>query len=185
MDPDLFGQLEQDPALAVFAPEHPVEAMFYRGLRCPCGGVAFELSGWLWITSGRGGFFWRTLTRVWREARQSTQTGGLLESPFKLPVFARCSSCLEETAIFDDASLLGQLAEGDRQDPRESIRCRVCLRRRFELVAGVASDEERKSPASVELVSRCQTCHRRQRIAWSKSRVSDQEIQLDVLYGRR
>ena len=41
------------------------------------------------------------------------------------------------------------------------------------------------SRIGVELVIRCASCHRQARIAWSDARPSEQEVRLDLLYGRR
>ena len=83
----------------------------------------------------------------------------------------------------------GCLTAAKRAEPKEAIRCRVCRRSMMELVVGVdraAVDGERVAHRSaVEVVSRCHSCHRQARIAWSDARRSKQEIKLDLLYGRR
>jgi hypothetical protein len=81
----------------------------------------------------------------------------------------------------------------DRSEPKESIRCRICHRGLFELVVGTtpgrSQDALQKEPVgsscAVEIVSHCHSCHRQARIAWSESQRSDQEVKLDLLYGRR
>lgn len=185
MEREILGELKTDETLSVFVPEVREATMRYAGLRCRCGGIRFRLSGWITVASGKGGFFWRSLTRVWREARQSMSGGALVDSPLRLPIFARCDACEREDSIFDDEALLERLPKNERGDPRESLRCRVCGRGRFELVVGMEDDESRDALKAVEVISRCQRCHRQERLAWSRSGSSDQEIRLDLLYGRR
>lgn len=187
MDHALFGNLETDPSLPVFVPERLHDEMAYAALRCACGVEVFRLAGWPRIASGRGGFFWRTLARVWREARLPMKDGELIDSPFRLPIEARCQGCERDEMLFDDEKVADRLAVNRRGEPRESIRCRACRRGLFELVVGVAMEERLDSPftAAVEIVTRCHSCHTLARIAWSGGQRSDQEIRLDLLYGRR
>ena len=42
-----------------------------------------------------------------------------------------------------------------------------------------------KGIVAVELLIRCATCRRQARVAWSDARPSEQEVRLDLLYGRR
>jgi len=184
----IFGELKTDATLPTFVPEVREPAMRYVALQCECGGFGFRLSGWLTVASGRGGFFWRSFARVWREARQSMSGGTPTDSPLRMPIFLRCDTCQREDSIFDDEALIERLPMNGRGDPRESLRCRVCGRGRFELVVGVvgvAGDESGHSLRSVEVISRCHRCHREERLAWSRSGLSDQDIRLDLLYGRR
>jgi len=117
------------------------------------------------------------------------QDDELIDSPFWLPVFARCPRCDREEPLFDHERVLARMPPGDRTAPKESVRCRVCRQSRVELVAGVEAGadeiERRGSPCGVEVVSRCRGCHRQMRIAWSREGRSKQEIKLDLLYGRR
>ena len=178
-----------DLSLPVFAPERPDREMAYCALRCPCGGEVFRLTGWPRLASGRGGFFWRSVTRVWREARLTTRDGELVDSPFWLPISTCCHGCGREETLFDGERMPECVTAAERAEPREAVRCRVCRRGQMELVVGVdraAAEGERVAhPSAVEVVSRCHSCHRQARIAWSDARRSKQEIQLDLLYGRR
>ena len=189
VDRELFENLQTDLSLPVFTPEWPRREMIYCALGCPCGTGVFRLTGWPRIVSGRGGFFWRSLARVWREARIPMRDGELVASPFWLPVAARCHGCDREETIFDSEGVLERIPPGERGEPKESVRCRVCRRGLLELVAGVArgvaENERQGSPCAVELVSRCHSCHRQARIAWSDNGHSEQETKLDLLYGRR
>jgi len=160
--------------------------MTYVGLGCPCGSERFHVSGWPRVASGRGSFFWRTVSRVWRAARLPMQDGEPVESPFWLPVFARCDRCGEESVLLDWADGVGLMFAGRRDEPRESYRCRVCRRGSVELVVGDAADPDRASRVDFEVIARCASCRRQARIAWSEGgRPSDQEVRLDLLYGRR
>jgi hypothetical protein len=188
--PHLFGQIETGPietdvSPGVFAPLRRDKRMAYSSLHCRCGSNVFRISGWPRVVSGPGGFFWRTLARVWREARLATKDGELTDSPFWLPIFLDCSQCGLEESLFDDGSVAGLRGAADRADPRESIRCRQCRRSCFKLVAGVVADPGNPSRVAVELVSRCHRCQFEARVAWSDGLPSDREIQLDLLYGRR
>jgi hypothetical protein len=77
------------------------------------------------------------------------------------------------------------MPEASRREPREALRCRGCRRGSFALSAGFAEDPAKPSRIDVEIVSRCLACEREGRIAWSHARPSEQEVRLDVLYGRR
>jgi DNA-directed RNA polymerase subunit RPC12/RpoP len=187
-----FGPLELDPELSVFAPENPDNDMHYTGLRCPCGGVQFRLWGRLSVAFGQGGYFWRTLTRFLREARQPMQVEECPDSPVIPPLFLRCEACRREFTVLDNLSENASSHEagrdGEREEPEESLRCRVCSSGRFELVAGVSRDESSavaSIPGAAEIISHCHRCRRQTRIAWFRSTVSEQEIRLDLLYGRR
>jgi hypothetical protein len=186
---ELLGNFETEPSLSVFAPERPDREMDYFALRCPCGVEVFRLTGWPRIISGRGGFFWRSMTRVWREARLPILDAELIASPFWLPISTCCHGCGREEKLFDGERVVGRMAPGERAEPKESVRCRICRRTPVELVVGVTRDvalgERAGSSSAVEVVLHCHSCHRQARIAWSNSRRSKQEIQLDLLYGRR
>ena len=186
MDPSLLGNLEPDPSLPHFSPENWSEGMAYVGLRCSCGNASFHLSGWPRVVTGPGGFFWRTVSRVFREARLPMQDGEMAESPFWLPVFARCDRCSREGVLLDGEFVVGKMPGSRTQEPRESYRCRVCRRGSVELVLGEAADPDRVLRADFEVVARCCSCKRQARIAWSEGgRPSAQEVRLDHLYGRR
>jgi len=185
VDRKLLGNFETDLSLSAFVPEQRKAEMVYCALRCSCGVDLFRLTGWPRIVSGRGSFFWRTVARVWREARLPTQDGQEIDSPFWLPLSTRCHGCGREQSLFDGEGVAGRLAAAERPKPRESFRCRLCRRGLVELVVGVAEAERAGPPSAVEVVSRCHGCRRQARIASSDSGRSKQEIQLDLLYGRR
>jgi len=186
MDPSPLGHLTTDPTLSSFSPERRDEEMTHVGLGCPCGSDRFHLSGWPRIATGRGGFFWRTVSRVWREARLPLQEGEPAESPFWLPVFARCDRCTLESVLLDGVGGGGQMSAARRDEPRESYRCRVCRRGTVGLVVGHAADPVQVMRVDFEVIARCSSCQRQARVAWSEGgRPSDQEVRLDLLYGRR
>lgn len=186
MDPNLLDDLDLDPALSTFVPAHRDENSTYVGIACPCGGGGFHLSGWPRVATGSGGLFWRTVSRVWREARLPMKDGELLESPFWLPVFARCDRCSREGKLLAAGSVVGQMPETRTDEPRESYRCRVCRRGSVDLVIGRLADPEKTALADFEVIARCRSCKREARIAWSEGgRPSAQEVRLDHLYGRR
>ena len=189
MDPNLLGPFEADQHSMVFAPERPDREMIYHGLSCACGAHVFRLTGWPHVVTGRGGFFWRSVARVWREARLPMQEGEPVESPFWIPLEACCDHCGRIEALFDFEQLEGRMDCDARSEPRESIRCRACRRSLVEIVVGIVEEsgrDEGVAPAiRVEIVSRCHRCHRQARVAWSDPQRSPQEIQLDLLYGRR
>ena len=185
MDSQLIGTLEADPALRVFAPERPAPDMAYEGLRCACGGTRFHLAGWPRIALGRGSFFWRAVTRVWREARMPMDADESMESPLWLPVFVRCDACGRNEVLLDGADVAGRIPEAMRGEPIEPVRCRLCRRGSVELVLGVARDAMSRDRVAVELRARCGACRRQSKVAWSDARPTDQEVRLDLLYGRR
>lgn len=185
MSPSLFGELETNSDLRTFAPDKLQDEMTYVSLACRCGHERFHLSGWPTIASGTGGFFWRSLTRVFREARLPMEEGELVESPFWLPMFVRCDQCSRESTLLDDPRVAGSLPIERRGEPVESFRCRVCRRGSLELVVGTSVDAARPDRLDLEIIARCATCHREHRVAWSKGRPSEQEVRLDLLYGRR
>jgi len=129
------------------------------------------------------------------------EAGEPLESPFWLPVFARCDVCGREAVVLDAAGLAGRMPLDTRGEPRESARCRACRRGSFALVVGATGHEgEHEDPrdreqavepgvgpasVAVELVMQCAACRRQARIAWSDARPSEQDVRLDLLYGRR
>jgi hypothetical protein len=173
-----------DPALPVFTPERCDAAMSYFALRCACDGVVFRLAGWPRLAAGRGGYFWRTIARIWREARQPMQAGEPVESPFLLPLVLQCDRCDRSAMLFDAPGVDRSLAEADRSLPRESHRCGVCRRGLFDLVAGVTLDAD-EAASALEIFARCHACHRQARVAWADCRPSAQQVRLDLLYGRR
>jgi hypothetical protein len=193
VEPEFFGNFETDPSLPVFTPERLDREMVYCGLSCPCGAQAFRLTGWPRSVTGRGGFFWRSVMRAWRESRLPMQDGELVASPFWIPIFVICHECGQEQAVFDGERVVGCMPESERSEPKESIRCRICHRGLFELVVGTNRDGGRGalqsepvgSSCAVEIVSHCHSCHRQARIAWSDGQRSEQEVKLDLLYGRR
>lgn len=189
MDSELLGRFKTNLSLPVFTPERRDREMSYCALSCACGGEIFRLTGWPRIVSGRGGFFWRSIARIWREARLPMQDGEGVDSPFWLPLFARCDGCGQENTLFDAEQVAGRMAMSARTAPKESIRCRVCRRGLVELVVGVVQapvpDGRERKACGVEVVSHCHSCHREARIAWSDGRRSAQEDKLDLLYGRR
>ena len=171
--------------MARFGPEQPRDDLHYVGLRCACGSYGFHLSGWPRVATGPGGFFWRSVARVFREARQPTQIGELRESPYWLPVFARCDACGRESTLLDRAGAPGVLPPERWNEPRESYRCRTCRRGSVELLMGEAGADQRFGPAESELLVRCVSCHRQACVAWSPDRPTEQQARLDQLYGRR
>jgi len=181
--------MDSDPALPVFTPDRRDAGMEYRGLHCLCGEVVFRISGWPRVISGKGGFFWRTLARVWREARMATEDGEPIESPFWLPLFTRCRRCDTEEAILDGDSEIGHMPLARRREPRESYRCRACRRSEVELVVGSTGglrlDGGLSEHAAVEVVARCHRCRRQARVAFFDGRPSSRQVRLDLLYGRR
>ena len=78
-----------------------------------------------------------------------------------------------------------RLAALRRDEPLESYRCRVCRRGRMELVVGEEADAASPGRADHVVVARCCACARESRVAWSRGRPSEQEVTLDLLYGRR
>jgi hypothetical protein len=159
--------------------------MSYYGLGCRCGGAQFLLAGWPRSVTGEGGFFWRTVARVWREARAPMQDGEPVESPFWLPVGLICEACGREAMFLDGGDVAGRMPVDQRNAPRESYRCRVCRGGSVEIVVGEARDACTEARADHEIIAHCCACHRQARIAWSEGRPSAQEVRLDVLYGRR
>lgn len=111
--------------------------------------------------------------------------GELTESPFWLPIVATCFDCGREARILDDEVVVGRLDAIGRREPREGLRCRVCRRGQMELAIGEARDPADGMRADFEVVARCRACLREHRVAWSDGRPSEQEVRLDLLYGRR
>ena len=185
MDPALLDRLESHEAQPAPAFARGDDGLAWSRLGCACGADVFRITGWPRITTGRGGLFWRSLTRVFRETRQPMEEGELLESPFWLPLKARCEACEREATILDEARVGDRLPASGRHEPLESYRCRVCRRGRMQLLLGCASDTLSPDRADYVVVARCRACERESRVAWSKGRPSDQEVKLDLLYGRR
>ncbi|MEM9175382.1 MAG: hypothetical protein AAGC67_09110 [Myxococcota bacterium] len=185
MDRGLFDALETKEAPPPAFVGSGDETLSWRALACACGGEGFRITGWPRITTGRGGLFWRSVLRVFRETRQPMDEGELRESPFWLPLRARCERCEREAVVLDDPSVADRLSDAGRAEPVESYRCRVCRRGRMALLVGSAADAKSPERADFVVVARCRACTRESRVAWSRGRPSDQEVALDVLYGRR
>jgi len=185
VDPRLVDDLETRPSAPRDRDALGADSFEWAALRCPCGSDAFRLTGWPRITTGRGSLFWRSVTRVFRETRQPMEEGELLEAPFWLPVRASCAACDRRATLLDDARVLDRLAEDGRDEPLESYRCRVCRRSRMQLVMGEGVDAAAPDRVDHVVVARCAACERESRVAWSRGRPSDQEVTLDLLYGRR
>jgi hypothetical protein len=181
----LFGDLVLDPSSPVFLPVRSSDDLRYAGLACRCGDHRFRIHGWPRVALGRGGFFWRSVTRVWREARLPLENGEPTESPFLPPLFVRCVGCDRDVAILDDPRIRDVMPPSARGEPHESLRCRSCRRGRFALSAGFAEDSADETRLDVEIVARCLACESEGRISWSHARPSEQEVRLDLLYGRR
>ncbi|MBW2423006.1 MAG: hypothetical protein JRG86_02090 [Deltaproteobacteria bacterium] len=168
--------------------------MHYAALLCPCGSGLFRLTGRARLAfEGRGGFFWRTLRRIWAEARQPMESGEPVESPFLLPLELQCDRCGRRALLFDELEIGGAMPSPGSTTPREAYRCRSCRRGRVALVVGVTTgseedfdvEVERGEVQAVELFARCHACRRQARVAWADARPSDQQARLDLLYGRR
>jgi hypothetical protein len=168
--------------------------MRYAALLCPCGGGLFRLAGRARLAfEGPGGFFWRTLRRIWAEARQPMESGEPVESPFLLPLEVECNRCDRRAPLFEGLANGGSMPPPESKTPREAYRCRSCRRGRVALVVGVTTaseegfpvDVERDEVQAVELFARCHACRRQTRVAWADGRPSDQQARLDLLYGRR
>lgn len=147
----LLGDWIADPARIPFALEYPEPAMHYAGLGCVCGGRVFRLHGWPRSVVGRGGYLWRSLVRVWREARLPMTGEEPGQSPFLLPIFLDCEHCDRSAPLFDEPGLPDRIESEARSQPRESYRCRACRRGRVTLAVGWTAlpDEllERDDPA--------------------------------------
>ena len=185
MDPRLVDDLETRPSVPRDRGVSGAEALEWSALRCPCGSDAFRLTGWPRITTGRGSLFWRSVTRVFRETRQPMEEGELREAPFWLPVWAACEACDRRSMLLDAACVVDRLAEEGRDEPLESYRCRVCRLSRVQLVVGEGIDADAPDRVDHVVVARCAACERESRVAWSRGRPSEQEVTLDLLYGRR
>ena len=204
----LLGDWIADSARLPFAPEHPGSAMHYAGLGCACGAGVFRLHGWPHSLVGRGGYFWRSLVRVWREARLPMTGEEPGRSPFLLPIFVDCEHCDRSAPLFDEPGLSERIDSEARSLPHESYRCRACRRGRVSLVIGWTElpDELRGRGESddpegtgsgtglqtvamagraFELVAGCRACQRQVRIVVGDARARLQEARLDLLYGRR
>ena len=185
MDASLLGELADEASPPGFTPESSRGDLRHVGLACPCDHNVFRITGWPRIALGRGGLFWRSVTRIWREARLSLQAGEPAESPFWLPVTVACRRCGRARRIFDSELVAERLSEEGQREPQESLRCRICRRGAFELVAGMATDPVSHERIDVELIARCRACQRQTRVAWFRGRPGEQEVRLDLLYGRR
>lgn len=202
-----------DPNPADVVPARRDDGMAYRWLRCTCGSDGFRVAGWPQIADGAGSYFWRAVSRVWREARQPQQDGEPVESPFAFPLSLECAACGRSGELLAGRDGEDLHAPGAKAQPREAYRCRVCRRAVVAIVVGTAvestleADAEAfrtradragpnagdgdtrgsgsEAPLAVDVFARCQTCRREARIAWSDRRPTAQEVQLDLLYGRR
>ena len=188
----LFGIWTCEPGSRGFYPERRDPEMDYRALGCPCGSKSLRVSGCPRVAAGRGGLFWRSLTRVWHDARRTLQDAESPESPFWLPLWLACDECGREDRLLESPDLVGRLEGEPGLEPREACRCRVCGRGSVEVAVGVAGFDVTESPraeaagrGAVEVITRCLGCHQQARIAWSDGRPASQAIQLDRLYGRR
>jgi len=181
----LPGSFELDPELSRFSPERPTLGVDYVGIACRCGGAVFRVTGWPTVVSGRGGFFWRSFTRVWREARQTAVDGTRIDAHFALPMKIECRDCGRDEMLFDDDRVPIRMQTADRSAPREAYRCRDCGRGLFELVAGVTPKEVSHGADAVEVVVRCRRCRRQVRIASCARPDAERRARLDLLYGRR
>ena len=132
----LLGDWIADPDRLPFALEHAGSAMHYAGLGCACGAQVFRLNGWPRSVVGRGGYLWRSLVRVWREARLPMTGEEPGQSPFLLPIFLDCEHCDRSAPLFDEPGLPGRIESEARSQPRESYRCRACRRGWVTLAAG-------------------------------------------------
>lgn len=119
--------------------------MKYWAIRCPCGANAFRASGWPLVASGSGNQFWRTLARIWREARHTTLDGEPVDPPFALPLFLQCDECGRNEELFAGVDWAAHDMPNDESKPREAYRCRGCRRARVEVVVGVARRGEASS----------------------------------------
>ena len=183
-----FAEWVCDPSLPTFVPERFDEDMKYWALRCPCGAERFRASGWPQSAAGSGSYFWRTLARVWREARLPVREGEPIESPFALPLQLECDACGRDGALFAGAAWEALQHAEAAAEPREAYRCRVCRRAVVEIVVGISESggvEDGPMGFAGEVVARCAACRRQARIAWRDVRPSPQELRLDRLYGRR
>lgn len=135
----LLGDWIVDSARLPFAPEHPEPAMHYAGVGCACGVQVFRLHGWPRSLVGRGGYLWRSLVRVWREARLPMTGEEPGRSPFLVPIFLDCEHCDRSAPLFDEPGLPERIASEARLQPRESYRCRICRRGRVTLAVGWTS----------------------------------------------
>ena len=122
---------------------------------------------------------------VVRDLSLRVEEGELLEAPFWLPLRVCCERCDGEAVLLDGDAVVDRLSEEGRKEPLESYRCRVCRRGRVGLLVGAAVDAKTPARADFVVVARCRACARESRVAWSRGRPSEQEIELDVLYGRR
>lgn len=185
MQPDPSRRFELDLERLPFAPERPTADLGYALVRCDCENRVFHVTGWPRVVAGRGGFFWRTLTRVWREARQTTADGEWIESHFALPLLIQCRACGTDETLFDEDLVPDRLDAAGRSAPREAYRCRACGRGLFEIVAGRSPAEPRRPADVVEVHVRCDRCRQQARVASSVRPDAERRARLDLLYGRR
>ena len=153
----LFDNWNCDSSLPDFSPLRRDSEMRYWAIHCPCGSNSFRVAGWPSISSGAGTLFWRTLARIWREARQTTRDGEPVDSPFALSLLLQCDECDRKEELFAGVDWEALEMPNDPTRPREGYRCRACRRAPVEVVVGVARrgaaspvDAERGSEASFE-----------------------------------
>ncbi|MCP4904532.1 MAG: hypothetical protein GY910_06095 [bacterium] len=186
MDPTLLGGLVSDASFPAFVPERRDAQTIYVGLACRCGSASFHLSGWSRVATGSGDFFWRTVSRVWREARLGGRDGVPVEPPFWLPALARCGRCSREAVLLEGVPVARTMDVARRDEACESFRCRVCGWGSIEWVLGSAEDSEFASRTDFEVLVHCRHCEGQARVAWPEGgHPSEQEMRLDLLCGRR
>ncbi len=109
----------------------------------------------------------------------------MIDSHFLLPVQMRCRICERDEMLFDDTTVPDRTNSVDRGTPLEAYRCRMCYRGLFEVVAGISRSGLSREADAVEVVARCQRCHHQALIASSSKQDAQQQVRLDLLYGRR
>lgn len=132
----LLGDWIADSDRLPFAPEHPAAGMHYAGLVCGCDAQVFRLYGCPRSVVGRGGHLWRSLVRVWHEARLPMTAEEPGRSPFLLPIFLDCERCGRSAPLFDESGLPERIGPEALPQPREAYRCRACRRGRVVLAVG-------------------------------------------------
>lgn len=183
MDRELVGGFRSEAATAPFDFERGAGWDCAR-LACECGGPSFRIVGWPRSAGGRGGVVWQTFSRAFREARAAFAPNAALEPLFGLPLSATCERCGREGLLLDHERVPGRIPAERRALPRESYRCRVCRRGAVAITVAFSDGQPPRGGAAVEVHVHCIACHRSARIAGSDSRASEQEQQLDLLYGR-
>lgn len=168
-----------------FVPVDGIEGVDYRPLHCACGGRVFRVSGSPRVAAGSGGFFWRSVTRVWREARELAGEGEPHASAFPLPIETECDACGRRALLPEEGASRSGAPPAGSGRPREAYRCRDCRRGRVELATGLAPVAPDGASQVVDVVARCVRCRREAHLAASDECPTDQQRRLDLLYGRR